>query len=68
MTIEAPGTYHHSLVVANLAEAAAEAIGANATLCRVCSYFHDAGKLVKPDNFTENRALNAIRTMISRHR
>jgi len=54
MTIEAPGTYHHSLVVANLAEAAAEAIGANATLCRVCAYFHDAGKLVKPDYFTEN--------------
>jgi putative nucleotidyltransferase with HDIG domain len=56
MTIEAPGTYHHSLVVANLAEAAAEAIGANATLCRVCSYFHDAGKLVKPEYFTENMA------------
>ena len=54
MTIEAPGTYHHSLVVANLAEAAAEAIGANPTLCRVCSYFHDVGKLVKPDYFTEN--------------
>jgi putative nucleotidyltransferase with HDIG domain len=54
MTIEAPGTYHHSLVVANLAESAAEAIGANATLCRVCSYFHDIGKLVKPDYFTEN--------------
>src|SRR5437773_3778064 len=54
MTIEAPGTYHHSLVVANLAEAAAEAIGANATLCRVCAYFHDVGKLVKPDYFTEN--------------
>src|SRR6478672_11102751 len=54
MTIEAPGTYHHSLVVANLAEAAAESIGANATLCRVCSYFHDVGKLVKPDYFTEN--------------
>jgi putative nucleotidyltransferase with HDIG domain len=54
MTIEAPGTYHHSLVVANLAEAAAEAIGANATLCRVCSYFHDIGKLVKPEYFTEN--------------
>src|SRR5260370_34643468 len=54
MTIEAPGTYHHSLVVANLAEAAAEKIGANATLCRVCSYFHDVGKLVKPDYFTEN--------------
>jgi len=44
MTIEAPGTYHHSLVVANLAEAAAEAIGANATLCRVCAYFHDVGE------------------------
>ena len=54
MTIEAPGTYHHSLVVANLAEAGAEAIGANATLCRVCSYFHDVGKLVKPEYFTEN--------------
>ena len=54
MTIEAPGTYHHSLVVANLAESAAEAIGANATLCRVCSYFHDVGKLVKPEYYTEN--------------
>ncbi len=54
MTIEAPGTYHHSLVVANLAEAAAESIGANATACRVCSYFHDVGKLVKPEYFTEN--------------
>jgi membrane-associated HD superfamily phosphohydrolase len=52
MTIEAPGTYHHSLVVANLAESAGEAIGANATLCRVCSYFHDVGKLVKPEYFT----------------
>ena len=54
MTIEAPGTYHHSLVVANLAEAAAEAIGANPTMCRVGAYFHDIGKLVKPDYFTEN--------------
>jgi putative nucleotidyltransferase with HDIG domain len=54
MTIEAPGTYHHSLVVANLAESAAEAIGANASMARVCSYFHDIGKLVKPDYFTEN--------------
>ena len=54
MTIEAPGTYHHSLVVANLAEAAAEAVGANPTLCRVGAYFHDIGKLVKPEYFTEN--------------
>jgi hypothetical protein len=41
-------------VVANLAESAAEAIGANATMCRVCAYFHDVGKLVKPLYFTEN--------------
>ncbi len=54
MTIEAPGTYHHSLVVANLAEAASESVGANATMARVCSYFHDIGKLVKPEYFTEN--------------
>ena len=54
LNIEAPGTYHHSLFVANLAEAAAEAIGANPTMCRACAYFHDIGKLVKPDYFTEN--------------
>jgi hypothetical protein len=54
MIEEAPGTYHHSLMVANLAEAAAEAIGANPTLCRVGAYFHDIGKLVKPECFTEN--------------
>jgi putative nucleotidyltransferase with HDIG domain len=54
LTIEAPGTYHHSLVVANLAESAAEIIGANPTMCRVCAYFHDIGKLVKPEYFTEN--------------
>lgn len=54
MSMEAPGTYHHSLAVANLAEAAAETVGANPTICRVCSYFHDIGKLVKPDYFTEN--------------
>jgi hypothetical protein len=54
LTIEAPGTYHHSLVVANLAESAAEIVGANPTMCRVCAYFHDIGKLVKPEYFTEN--------------
>jgi len=54
MSMEAPGTYHHSLAVANLAEAAAERVGANPTICRVCAYFHDIGKLVKPDYFTEN--------------
>ena len=54
LSMEAPGTYHHSLAVANLAEAAAEAVGANPTICRVASYFHDIGKLVKPQYFTEN--------------
>jgi putative nucleotidyltransferase with HDIG domain len=54
MSMEAPGTYHHSLAVANLAEAAAEKVGANPTMCRVCAYFHDIGKLVKPEYFTEN--------------
>lgn len=54
LSMEAPGTYHHSLVVANLAEAAAEAIGASATMSRVCAYFHDIGKLVKPEYFIEN--------------
>ncbi|MBC8127946.1 MAG: HDIG domain-containing protein, partial [Gloeobacteraceae cyanobacterium ES-bin-144] len=48
MQLEAPGTFHHSLVVAALSEAVAEKIGANAPLCRVCSYFHDVGKLKKP--------------------
>lgn len=54
LSMEAPGTYHHSLAVANLAEAAAESVDANPTICRVCSYFHDIGKLVKPEYFTEN--------------
>jgi hypothetical protein len=54
LSMEAPGTYHHSLAVANLAEAAAETVDANPTICRVCSYFHDIGKLVKPEYFTEN--------------
>lgn len=54
LAIEAPGTYHHSLVVASLAQAAADAIGANSLEARVCSYFHDIGKLVKPGFFSEN--------------
>lgn len=54
LTLEAPGTYHHSLMVANLAESAATAIGANATQCRVISYFHDIGKIPKAEYFIEN--------------
>ena len=55
MQIEAPGTFHHSLIVASLAESAAEAIGANAIMSRVCAYFHDIGKLSKPEYFIENQ-------------
>ncbi|MEN9975453.1 MAG: hypothetical protein RLZZ282_1459 [Verrucomicrobiota bacterium] len=55
MQLEAPGTFHHSLVVAALSEAAAEKIGANAQMCRVGSYFHDVGKLKKPGYFIENQ-------------
>ncbi|MFH1379754.1 MAG: HDIG domain-containing metalloprotein [bacterium] len=56
LMIEAPGTYHHSLVIASLAEQAAEIIGANALLCRVGAYYHDIGKLAKPEYFIENQA------------
>lgn len=54
LMLEAPGTYHHSLIVANLAETAAYDIGANATLARVGAYYHDIGKLNNPQYFTEN--------------
>jgi putative nucleotidyltransferase with HDIG domain len=55
LSLEAPGTYQHSLAVGNLAEAGAEAIGANSLLLRVCAYYHDVGKLVKPEYFVENQ-------------
>ncbi|HWA08725.1 MAG TPA: HDIG domain-containing protein [Opitutaceae bacterium] len=55
MQLEAPGTYHHSLVVAQLAENACNAIGANPLLARVCAIFHDIGKTAKPEYFTENQ-------------
>ena len=55
LAIEAPGTYHHSLMVGNLAEAAAEAIGANSLLARVGSYYHDVGKMEKREYFIENQ-------------
>jgi cyclic-di-AMP phosphodiesterase PgpH len=54
LQLEAPGTYHHSLIVATLAEQAAGAIGANPLRARVFALFHDIGKLAKPDYFTEN--------------
>ena len=55
LLIEAPGTYHHSIVVANLSEAAAEKIGANPLLARTGAYFHDVGKLKRPLYFKENQ-------------
>ncbi|MDD4872765.1 MAG: HDIG domain-containing protein [Kiritimatiellae bacterium] len=57
LSVEAPGTYHHSLLVANLAQAAADEIGANSLLARISAYFHDVGKLVKPEFFAENMQL-----------
>ncbi len=55
LMMEAPGTYNHSVLVGNLAEAAADAIGANALLVRVASYYHDVGKLKRPHFFIENQ-------------
>jgi putative nucleotidyltransferase with HDIG domain len=53
---EAPGTYYHSVSVGNLAESAAEAIGADALLLRVASYYHDIGKTIRPYFFTDNQS------------
>ncbi len=55
LMIKAPGTYHHSIVVGNLVEAAAESIGANPLLARVAAYYHDIGKASKPLYFIENQ-------------
>ncbi len=65
LQMEAPGTYHHSLNVANLAEAAAKTVGANALLARVGAYYHDIGKLKRPNFFSENqRGENVTNTII----
>ena len=55
LSMKAPGTFHHSMVVGNLAEAAAEEIGENSLLTRVGSYFHDIGKMEKPEYYIENQ-------------
>ncbi len=55
LLLKAPGTYHHTLMIANLAEQAAERIGANALLTRVGAFYHDIGKTVRPHFFTENQ-------------
>lgn len=58
LLLEAPGTYHHSVLVANLAEVAAEVVGANPVLSRVSSYYHDIGKIKRPYFFKENQVGN----------
>ncbi|MFQ5894344.1 MAG: HD family phosphohydrolase [Nitrospinota bacterium] len=55
LVVRAPGTYHHSIITGNLAEEAAEAIGANPLLARVGAYYHDIGKMLKPEYFVENQ-------------
>ena len=55
LLVTAPGTFHHSIMVGALAEAGAEAIGANATFTRVASYYHDIGKMKRPMFFVENQ-------------
>ncbi len=60
LQFEAPGTYHHSLMVSNLCEAAAEAIGANPVLARVGAFYHDVGKLKRPLFFIENQSYFGI--------
>jgi putative nucleotidyltransferase with HDIG domain len=58
LLLKAPGTYHHTILVANMAEEAAERIGADGLLTRVGTYYHDIGKTVRPYFFTENRVGN----------
>lgn len=55
LLMEAPGTYHHSMLVANLAEMAADVVGANSVITRIGSYFHDVGKIERPYFFGENQ-------------
>lgn len=62
LLVMAPGTYHHSIIVGNLVEAAAEAVGVNPLLARVSAYYHDIGKVKMPDYFIENQT-----GLVSRH-
>lgn len=62
LLVEAPGTYHHSIIVGNLVEVAAEAVGVNPLLARVSAYYHDIGKIKMPEYFIENQSIS-----ISRH-
>jgi cyclic-di-AMP phosphodiesterase PgpH len=61
LAVEAPGTYHHSILVGNLAEGACDAIGANSLLARVGAYYHDIGKIPKAEYFSENEMMAGSR-------
>ncbi len=65
MAIEVPATYAHSLMLGQLAEAAADAIGANGLLARVCAYYHDIGKLRRPQYFSENQTEGNVHDTLS---
>jgi len=66
LMVFAPGTFHHSMVVGTLAEAGALAIGANPVLCRVAALYHDVGKIVKPQYYSENQAgMNNVHDALS---
>ena len=56
LLVQAPGTYHHSVIISNLVEATAQAVNANPLLAKVCAYYHDIGKMKKPLYFIENQA------------
>ncbi len=59
LMINAPGTYHHSIIVGNLVEAVAESVGVNPLFARVCAYYHDIGKMKMPEYFIENQLTGA---------
>jgi putative nucleotidyltransferase with HDIG domain len=61
LLVEAPGTYHHSIIVGNLVESAAEAVGVNPLLARVSAYYHDIGKIKMPEYFIENQTIQINR-------
>ncbi|MCK5505164.1 MAG: HDIG domain-containing protein [Thermodesulfovibrionia bacterium] len=61
LLVEAPGTYHHSIIVGNLVESAAEAVGVNPLLARVSAYYHDIGKIKMPEYFIENQQISTSR-------
>jgi cyclic-di-AMP phosphodiesterase PgpH len=65
LAIEVPATYSHSLMLGQLAEAAAEAVGANGLLARVCAYYHDIGKLRRPEYFSENQTGSNVHDALS---